>query len=68
MFYFPLIDTHWPDWSPIRPGQTLVFFRPVFNLSDSSITCGVFSIVLFQKWFFRDNAHEVVGTAGAEQA
>jgi signal peptidase II len=54
MFYFPVINTHWPDWSPIRAGETLVFFRPVFNLSDTAITCGVFSIVLFQKWIFGD--------------
>jgi signal peptidase II len=55
MFYFPVINTHWPEWSPIRPGQTLVFFRPVFNLSDTAITCGVFSIVLFQKWIFAEH-------------
>lgn len=54
MFYFPVINTHWPDWSPIRPGQSLIFFRPVFNLSDTSITCGVFTIILFQKRMFRD--------------
>jgi signal peptidase II len=54
MFYFPLINTHWPDWSPFRPGESLVFFRPVFNIADSSITCGVLSIVLFQKKMFRD--------------
>lgn len=54
MFYFPVINTHWPEWSPIRPGQSLVFFRPVFNLSDSAITCGVFSIILFQKRMFKD--------------
>ena len=54
MFYFPIINTHWPDWSPIKPGQSFVFFRPVFNLSDTSITCGVFSILLFQKKMFRE--------------
>ena len=54
MFYFPIINSHWPDWSPFRPGQSLIFFRPVFNLSDASITCGVFSIILFQKKMFRD--------------
>lgn len=54
MFYFPIINTHWPEWSPINPGESLVFFRPVFNLSDSAITCGVFSILLFQKRMFRD--------------
>ncbi len=51
MFYFPIIDTHWPDWSPIRPGQSFVFFRPVFNIADASITSGVIAILLFQKKF-----------------
>lgn len=55
MFYFPVINSHWPEWSPVRPGQSLVFFRPVFNLSDASITCGVFSILIFQKRMFRDD-------------
>jgi signal peptidase II len=54
MFYFPIINTHWPEWSPFRPGESFVFFRPVFNIADSAITCGVISIVLFQKKMFRD--------------
>jgi signal peptidase II len=54
MFYFPVINTHWPDWSPFRPGESFVFFRPVFNIADSAITCGVISIILFQKKMFRD--------------
>jgi signal peptidase II len=54
MFYFPIINTHWPEWSPINAGRSLIFFRPVFNLSDSAITCGVFSILLFQKRMFRE--------------
>lgn len=54
MFYFPVINTTWPDWSPIRPGQSLIFFRPVFNIADSAITCGVISIILFQKKMFKD--------------
>jgi signal peptidase II len=54
MFYFPIINTHWPEWSPFRPGESLVFFRPVFNIADSAITCGVFSILLFQKKMFKD--------------
>ncbi len=54
MFYFPIINTTWPDWSPIKPGQQFIFFRPVFNISDAAITCGVFSILLFQKKMFRN--------------
>ena len=54
MFYFPVINTQWPDWSPFRPGESFIFFRPVFNIADSAITCGVLSILLFQKRMFRD--------------
>jgi signal peptidase II len=54
MFYFPIINTHWPDWSPIKPGETFVFFRPVFNIADSAITCGVISVIIFQKSMFRN--------------
>ena len=54
MLYFPVIDSHWPDWSPFRPGESLIFFRPVFNIADSAITCGVFAILIFQKKMFRD--------------
>jgi len=54
MFYFPVINTHWPLWSPFRPGESFIFFMPVFNISDSAITCGVFAILMFQKKMFRD--------------
>jgi signal peptidase II len=54
MFYFPVIDTHWPAWSPINAGESLVFFRPVFNIADSAITCGVLAVLIFQKRMFRD--------------
>jgi signal peptidase II len=54
MFYFPIIQTHWPQWSPFRPGESFIFFRPVFNIADSAITCGVISILIWQKKMFRD--------------
>ncbi|OFY61410.1 MAG: lipoprotein signal peptidase [Bacteroidetes bacterium RBG_13_43_22] len=54
MLYFPVINTTWPDWSPFRPGESFIFFRPVFNIADSAITCGVISILLFQKKLFKD--------------
>jgi signal peptidase II len=56
MLYFPIIDTTWPDWSPFRPGQTFIFFRPVFNLADTSITTGVLAILLFQKKFLGEHS------------
>lgn len=54
MLYFPVIQTHWPEWSPLRPGESFIFFRPVFNISDSAITCGVISILIWQKKMFKD--------------
>jgi signal peptidase II len=55
MLYFPIIDASWPDWSPFRPGQSFVFFRPVFNLADTSITTGVLAILVFQKKFLGEH-------------
>ncbi len=54
MLYFPVIRGYWPDWFPFWGGQSLVFFRPVFNIADSSITVGVFIILFFQKRFFAE--------------
>lgn len=49
MFYFPLIETTWPDWLPIWGGQEFIFFRPIFNLADSAICVGVFLLLLFYR-------------------
>lgn len=52
MFYFPLFETTWPDWVPWVGGDHFLFFRPVFNLADASITTGVISLLLFYRSFF----------------
>lgn len=49
MLYFPIIQGHWPAWSPINPTEEFIFFRPVFNLADSAITCGMIWILLFER-------------------
>ncbi|MBR1402167.1 MAG: lipoprotein signal peptidase [Prevotella sp.] len=49
MFYFPLIETTLPDWLPIWGGQPYVFFSPVFNFADASITTGVALLLLFYR-------------------
>ena len=52
MLYFPLIESHYPSWFPIVGGDDFIFFRPVFNLADSSITIGVALLIIFQKKLF----------------
>jgi signal peptidase II len=47
MFYFPLIETEWPMWMPFVGGQHFVFFSPVFNFADASISVGVVLLLLF---------------------
>ncbi len=53
MLYFPVIHGAYPSWFPFIGGQDFIFFRPVFNIADSSITIGVFSLILFQRKFFK---------------
>lgn len=47
MLYFPLIRTTFPDWFPIWGGEEFIFFRPIFNLADSSICVGGAILLLF---------------------
>jgi signal peptidase II len=54
MFYFPLFKGYLPDWLPIWGGDYFIFFRPVFNLADFSISCGVGLLLLYQKSVFKD--------------
>ena len=49
MFYFPIIQTTWPDWMPVWGGESFVFFSPVFNFADSSISVGVVALLLFYR-------------------
>jgi len=52
MLYFPMIDTHLPSWVPLWGGDRFIFFQPVFNIADSSITVGVVSLLLFNRSYF----------------
>ncbi len=68
MLYFPVIRGNWPDWFPFWGGNSLVFFRPVFNLADSSITVGVFIILFFQKRFFAELENKNADVPVAEES
>ena len=60
MLYFPLIVGSYPQWVPFFGGNEFIFFRPVFNLADSSITIGIFSILLFYRNYFSKQEPEKV--------
>ncbi len=53
MFYFPVINGHFPAWFPFWGTEDFIFFRPVFNMADASISVGVAIIILYQKRFFK---------------
>lgn len=49
MFYFPIIETSWPDWVPYWGGHEFIFFSPIFNFADACISVGVFLLVVFYR-------------------
>lgn len=49
MFYFPIIDTNYPDWFPFWGGERFIFFSPIFNFADSCICVAVALILLFYR-------------------
>lgn len=62
MLYFPIKEFELPGW---LGGSSFLFFSPIFNIADASITTGVLAILLFQRNFFRS---EIQGNPEEEQA
>ena len=54
MFYFPLIETNWPEWMPFVGGEHFVFFSPIFNFADAAISCGIIAMILFYGKYLSD--------------
>ena len=59
MFYFPIIDTYWPQWMPFVGGEHFIFFSPIFNFADAAISCGVIALFLFYSKSFSEAYHLV---------
>jgi signal peptidase II len=68
MFYFPLIEGHFPSWFPLWGGQEFIFFRPVFNVADSSISVGIVAIFLFYRSYFDEKKEEAVAPTAENTA
>ena len=64
MFYFPLFTVHIPEWFPLWSGEKFIFFQPVFNIADASITTGVILMILFQKYLFNKEEYTFEVKAG----
>ena len=47
MLYFPLCDWNWPQWMPWIGGDHFVFFQPIFNVADASLSVSVIVLILF---------------------
>lgn len=58
MFYFPIIETHYPQWFPFWGGEEFIFFRPVFNLADAAISSGIGLMIVFQKRIFKEDTDQ----------
>ncbi|MEO6901649.1 MAG: lipoprotein signal peptidase [Bacteroidia bacterium] len=59
MFYFPIIQGHFPEWVPFWGTENFIFFRPVFNIADASISIGVAMILINQKRFFNKSSTNI---------
>ena len=56
MLHFPIYEGFLPHWIPFWGGDYFIFFRPVFNIADAAISCGVVSVLLFHRGFFSDKS------------
>lgn len=58
MFYFPLVQWNWPQWIPFLGGNHFIFFSPIFNFADASISCGIIAILLFYNKYLHMQVNE----------
>ncbi|MCQ2288069.1 MAG: lipoprotein signal peptidase [Muribaculaceae bacterium] len=47
MLYFPLCEWNWPAWMPVVGGNHFIFFQPIFNIADASLSVSVVVLILF---------------------
>ena len=67
MFYFPMIETHYPAWFPVWGGQEFIFFRDIFNVADSAVSIGIFSIFIFHRHHFGEGKKTETAAVSANE-
>jgi len=59
MLYFPLCEWYWPSWLPVIGGDHFVFFQPIFNIADASLSVSVIVLILFYARYLAAPAKQV---------
>lgn len=54
MLHFPIWKGYLPEWIPYYGGDYFIFFKPVFNIADITISLGVGILLMFNKKAFSD--------------
>jgi len=67
MFYAPIIETRLPQWLPFVGGNDFIFFKPIFNIADSSISVGVIMLLLFYNRIFSKKSKTQEVTVSLEE-
>ncbi|MFA6199833.1 MAG: lipoprotein signal peptidase [Bacteroidales bacterium] len=73
MFYFPIIDSTFPNWLPFVGGEPFHFFNAIFNFADVSISIGVCLLIISLVFFpkkqneMKNNKEEITPKEEKEQ-
>lgn len=67
MFYFPMYNGTFPNWFPIWGGEDFEFFRPVFNVADSSIFSGICLFFIFYRKLIDPSQKEIQSASEDEK-
>ncbi|MBR5171066.1 MAG: lipoprotein signal peptidase [Muribaculaceae bacterium] len=58
MLYFPLCEWYWPQWMPWIGGDHFIFFQPIFNVADASLSVSVIVLLLFYVRYLSSGSSE----------
>ena len=68
MIYAPMFHGTFPNWSPLWAGEEFEFFSPIFNIADSSISVGMFMLLIFMNKLYpqRKKANQPITIENSE--